>query len=216
MRDKIDMARSSAGQFVRMSNPEDEFSLISFSDTPELVVDFSDSIDDIPAKLAQTVPHGQTALIDAIYLGIRSMRQAKYRRRALLIISDGGDNHSRCTRREIESIVKEADVQIFAIGLYGHGLLADDDDNGQSLLKDISKITGGRAIAVNNEKELTQAVTYIGFALRSEYVLAYRVEKRAIDGKWHKVRVSLLPLDGRDVSRLHVYAKAGYYASHSK
>ena len=74
----------------------------------------------------------------------------------------------------------------------------------------------GRTIAVNNEKELTQAVTYIGLALRSEYVLAYRVEKRAIDGKWHKVRVSLLPLDGRDVSRLHLYAKAGYYASHSK
>src|SRR5579864_2884048 len=84
MRDKIEMARSAASQFVRMANPEDEFSLISFSDNPELVVDFGDSIDDTPVKLAQTVPHGQTALVDAIDLGIRSMRQAKYRRRALL------------------------------------------------------------------------------------------------------------------------------------
>src|SRR5205085_6267160 len=100
------------------ANTQDEFFLISFSDKPEEASDFTTSVEDIQSRLLQPVPKGRTALIDAIYMGINKMRQARYSRKALLIISDGGDNHSRYTEGEIKSLVKESDVMLYGVGIY--------------------------------------------------------------------------------------------------
>jgi len=120
MSSKIERAREAVIEFFKTANPQDEFFLITFADKPEEVSDFTASVDDIQSKLVYTVPQGRTALLDAIYLGISKMRQAKYQKKALLIISDGGDNHSRYTEGEIKSMVKEADALIYAIGIYDH------------------------------------------------------------------------------------------------
>src|SRR5271157_649522 len=117
MSDKIDKSRQAVVEFFRTANPQDEFFLITFSDKPELLVDYTSSVEDIQGKLVYAIPKGRTALLDAIYLGMNRMRKAHYERKALLIISDGGDNHSRYTESEIKSMVREADVQIYAIGL---------------------------------------------------------------------------------------------------
>jgi Ca-activated chloride channel family protein len=120
MGSKIDRAREAVIEFFKTANPQDEFFMITFSDKPEEISDFTSSVDDIQGRLLYTVPRGRTALLDAIYLGVSKMREAKYPKKALLIISDGGDNHSRYTEGEIKSMVKEADILIYAIGIYDH------------------------------------------------------------------------------------------------
>ena len=110
MSSKIERAREAVIEFFKTANPQDEFFMITFADKPEEIADFTNSVDDIQGKLVYTIPKGRTALLDAIYLGVSKMRQAKYPKKALLIISDGGDNHSRYTEGEIRSMVKEADI----------------------------------------------------------------------------------------------------------
>jgi Ca-activated chloride channel family protein len=211
MASKIERAREAVIEFFKTANPEDEFFLITFADRPEEVSDFTQSIDDLQGKLVFTVPKGRTALLDAIYLGISKMRQAKYPKRSLLIISDGGDNHSRYTEGEIKSLVKEADVMIYSIGIYDRYMPTPEEQLGPALLNDISELSGGRAFTIDNPNDLADVATKIGIELRNQYVLGYRPKTPAHDGKWHKIKVKLLPPKG--LPPLHVYAKTGYYAS---
>ena len=118
MNSKIERAREAVLAFLKSANPQDEFFLITFADRPQLLTDFTNSVEDVQAQLLYTIPKGRTALLDAIYMGVTKMRQAKYSKRALLIISDGGDNHSRYTERDIRSLVKEADVMLYGVGIY--------------------------------------------------------------------------------------------------
>jgi len=115
---KMSKAREAVAQFAKTANPEDEFFLVQFNDRPEMVNNFTHEVEDIQNRLTFTQSKGRTALLDAIYLGINKMKEAKNSKKALLIISDGGDNSSRYTEREIKNLVKEADVQIYAIGIF--------------------------------------------------------------------------------------------------
>jgi Ca-activated chloride channel family protein len=211
MSSKIERAREAVIEFFKTANPQDEFFLIAFADKPEEVSDFTQSVDDLQGKLVFTVPKGRTALLDAIYLGISKMREAKYPKRALLIISDGGDNHSRYTEGEIKSLVKEADVMIYSIGIYDHYFQTDEERLGPALLSDISDLSGGRSFTIDNPNDLADVATKIGIELRNQYVLGYRPKNPGHDGKWHKIKVKLQPPKG--LPPLHVYAKTGYYAS---
>src|SRR6201988_1598898 len=113
--------------------------MITFNDEPEEVTDFTTSVDEIQNKLVFAVPRRRTALLDAIYMGMSKMRQAKYPKKALLIISDGGDNHSRYTENEIRALVKEADVMIYAIGIYDRYFQTEEERLGPALLGEISE-----------------------------------------------------------------------------
>jgi Ca-activated chloride channel family protein len=211
MASKIERAREAVIQFFKTANPQDEFFLITFADRPEEISDFTQSIDDLQGKLVFTVPKGRTALLDAIYLGVSKMREAKYPKKSLLIISDGGDNHSRYTEGEIKSLVKEADVMIYSIGIYDHYFQTEEERLGPQLLGDVSELSGGRAFTIDNPNDLADVATKIGIELRNQYVLGYRPKNPGHDGKWHKIKVKLLPPKG--LPPLHVYAKTGYYAS---
>ena len=210
MADKIDKSRQAVVEFFRTANPQDEFFLITFSEKPEVLVDFTSSVEDIQSKLVYAVPRGRTALLDAIYLGMNRMRRAKYERKALLIISDGGDNHSRYTESEIKSIVREADVQIYGIGLFDQQFKSPEEREGPALLGDLTEATGGRTFIIDSPSELADVATKIGIELRNQYVLGYRPTNPAHDGKWRKIKVKLNPPKG--LPPLHVYAKTGYYA----
>ena len=209
MSNKIDKSRVAVVEFFKTANPEDEFFLITFSEKPEVLADFTTSVEDIQDKLVYAVPKGRTALLDAIYLGMNRMRKAKHQKKALLIISDGGDNHSRYTEGEIKSMVKEADVQIYAIGLYDRDFKTPEEREGPQLLTEISDVTGGRTFAIASN-ELADVATKIGIELRNQYVLGYRPTNPSRDGKWRKIKVKLNPPKG--LPPLHVYAKTGYYA----
>ena len=210
MTSKMDRAKDAVIEFFKTANPQDEFFMITFNDEPEEVTDFTSSVDEIQNKLVFAVPRRRTALLDAIYMGISKMRQAKYPKKALLIISDGGDNHSRYTENEIRALVKEADVMIYAIGIYDRYASAIEERLGPQLLSDITELTGGRAFTIDNPNDLGDVATKIGVELRNQYVLGYRPAKVVRDGKWRKIKVKLLPPKG--LPPLKVYARTGYYA----
>lgn len=209
MSSKMDRAKDAVMEFFKTANPQDEFFMITFSDEPEVINDFTSSVDDIQGKLVFTVPRRRTALLDAIYMGITKMREAKYAKKALLIISDGGDNHSRYTENEIKALVKEADVMIYAIGIYDRYFPTEEERLGPALLGEITELTGGRAFTVENPNDLADVATKIGVELRNQYVLGYRPKIVVRDGKWRKIRVKLLPPKG--LPPLRVYARTGYY-----
>jgi Ca-activated chloride channel homolog len=210
MRSKIERAREAVIEFLKTANPQDEFFLITFADRPQVVSDFTNSVADIQAQLLHTFPKGETSLLDAIYLGITKMRQAKYRKRALLIISDGGDNHSRYTEGEIRSLVKEADVLLYAVGIYDHYFPTPEERLGPWLLTNLTEITGGRAFTLDNPNDLPAVAHFIGIQLRNQYVIGYRPHNSPRNGKWHKIKVRLKALRG--LPPLYVHAKTGYYA----
>ena len=210
MGSKIERAREAVVEFFKTANPQDEFFMITFADKPEEISDFTSSVDDIQGRLVYAVPKGRTALLDAIYLGVSKMRQAKYPKKALLIISDGGDNHSRYTEGEIRSMVKEADILIYAIGIYDHYFPTEEERLGPTLLSDVTELTGGRAFTIDNPNDLADVSTKIGIELRNQYVIGYRPKNPVRDGKWRKIKVKLLPPKG--LPPLRVYAKTGYYA----
>jgi len=210
MSTKIERAREAVVEFFKTANPQDEFFMITFSDRPQVISDFTQSVEDIQSQLVYTAPNGRTALLDAIYLGVSKMRQAKHQRKALLIISDGGDNHSRYSEGEIKSVVKEADALIYAIGIYDHYFPTMEERMGPALLSEITELTGGRTFTVDNPNDLGDVATKIGIELRNQYVLAYRPSNPTHDGKWHRIRVKVIPPKG--VPPLQVYAKTGYYA----
>jgi len=210
MSNKVEKAREAVVEFLKTSNPEDEFFLISFNDKPALLSEFTSSVEQLQGQLLYATPRGRTALLDAIYLGLAKMRQAKQQRKALLIISDGGDNSSRYTENEIKSMVREADVEIYAIGIFDSAPRSDEERYGPQLLAEVTDVTGGRTFTVDDPNELKDVAAKIGIALRNQYVLGYRPTNPSHDGKWRKVKVKLNTPKG--LPQLTVYAKTGYYA----
>jgi Ca-activated chloride channel homolog len=208
---KIERAREAVAEFCKSANPQDEFFMITFSDAPHLVTGFTRNVDEIQNKLVFTGPKGRTALLDAVYLGMHEMRQAKNQKKALLILSDGGDNHSRYTEGEIKSQVKEADVMIYSIGIYDHSFPTIEEKLGPELLNEMSEVTGGRSFTIDNPNDLPDMASKIGMQLRNQYVLGYRPSQVQHDGKWHKIKVKLhIP---KGLPPLQVYARTGYYAA---
>ena len=210
MKNKIDVARQALSEFFNSSNPQDDYFVLTFADRPELLADTTQSVGTLQNKLALATPNGNTALLDAIYLGLAKLRKAKYPRRALFIISDGGDNHSRYGAKEIRQLVQEADVEIYAIGIFDSIFKTYEEWAGRRLLTDITEATGGRTITVSDVKELPEAAATVSRELRNQYVIGYRPNSALHDAKWHKIKVRLAP--PLPVEPLHVYSKKGYMA----
>ncbi len=213
MANKVAKAREAAVQFFKTANPQDEFFLVSFNERAELTSSFTNSVEDLQSRLMLTVPKGRTALLDAIYLGLSQMRGAHNAKRALLILSDGGDNHSRYNESDIKRLVKEADTQLYAIGIFdpfGYRSRTPEELNGPSLLSEVTEMTGGRVFAVEKLEELPDIASKIGMELRNQYVLGYRPSNKAHDARWRKVKIKLRTPKG--LPPLSVYSKTGYYA----
>ncbi len=218
MANKIDKAREAALQFFKTANPQDEFFLVSFNERAELTSTFTNSVEDLQSRMLLTAPKGRTALLDAIYLGLSQMRGAHHAKRALLILSDGGDNHSRYNENDIKRLVKEADTQLYAIGIYdplGFRNRTSEELNGPSLLADVTELTGGRVFAVEHLNDLPDIASKIGMELRNQYVLGYRPSNHTHDARWRKIKVKLRAPKG--LPPLTVYSRTGYYApAHSR
>jgi len=213
MGSKLQKSRQAAAEFFKTANPADEFFLVQFNDRPELTVPFTTDTDKLQSTLTFTQSRGRTALLDSVYLAMHEMKKAHNPRKALLVISDGGDNSSRYTETEIKNAVREADVQIFAIGIY-ESMSArgrtPEEAAGPSLLNELAEQTGGRAYAVDNIAELPDIAAKIGIELRNEYILGYTPKNRERDGKYRRVQVKLN--QPRGLPPLKAYFRLGYYA----
>ena len=213
MSDKVEKAREAAVQFMRTANPFDQFFLVSFNDRAELTSGFTSSVDELQNRMMFTASRGRTALLDAIYLGLSQMRGAHNGKRALLIISDGGDNHSRYNESDVKNYLKEADCQLYAIGIFdpiGIRSRTPEELEGPSLLSEMTEMTGGRVFPVGNLGELPDIAAKIGMELRNQYVLGYKSSNSRHNGAWRKIKVKLRPPKG--LPPLNVYAKTGYYS----
>ncbi len=210
---KLEKSRLAVSEFFKTANPEDEFFLIQFSDTAQLVQPFTQDLEEIQNRLTFTYSKGRTALLDAVYLGLHTMKRAKNPRKALLIISDGGDNNSRYTETEIKNLVREADVQIYAIGIYEEGparARTPEEAAGPALLATIAEQTGGRQYEVDDLNELPDVAAKIGVELRNQYVLGYAPQNQDRDGKYRHVVVKVIP--PRGLPLLRPFWRLGYYA----
>ncbi len=211
MGDKLERLRESVNQFCDAANPQDEFFLIIFADEPRLAVDFTTSTSEIQKELVFALPKGRTSLLDAIHMGLRKMKDARYGKKALLVISDGGDNHSRHGERDVKGLARESDVMIYSIGLFDRYLPTPEEMLGPHLLTEVTEPTGGRAYTLDNPNEMPAVARHIGVELRTQYVLAYRPKDLTHNGRWRKIRVKLmLP---KKLAFLRAHAKTGYYAS---
>jgi Ca-activated chloride channel family protein len=212
MKDKLERTKEAIQQFCEASNPQDEFFMITFSDAPRLATDFTNHSGELENDLLTSASKGRTSLLDAIYMGLRKMKDARYPRRALLILSDGGDNHSRYSERDVRSAVKEAEVLLYAVGTYDQYVNTQEELLGPELLRSITEGTGGKAYAVTDVRILPAVTKAIGEQLRHQYVLAYQPQTKPHNGKWYKINVKLrLPKSLH--AFLRVNARNGYYAS---
>ena len=213
MSDKIEKSKEAALQFFKTSNPQDEFMLINFSERPNLISAFTSKFENLQDHLIVVKAGGKTALLDAIYLGLSEMKKGTTNRKALLVISDGGDNHSRYTERDVKKAVKEADVEIYCVGIFeplASRSRTPEEAGGPGLLADLAEISGGRMFSVEDPNELPDIMEKISIELRNQYVIGYKPSNLVRDGRWRRVKVKLAP--PRGLPPLQVYARTGYYA----
>lgn len=212
MTDKIAKSRMAAVQFFKTANPADEFFLVDFADRAELATMFTSSIEELQNRLLFSAPKGMTALLDAVYLGMSEMKGARNARKALLIISDGGDNHSRYDYSDVKRFLRETDVQIYAIGIIDPDACdrTPEECSGPGFLQGLASMTGGRSFTVRNLDDLGDIATKISMELRNQYVVGYRPRNTKRDGKWRKIKVKIRP--PRGLPPLTVYSRYGYYA----
>lgn len=213
MGSKLLKSRQAVAQFFRTANPEDEAFLVTFNERAELTVPFTHDLGEIQSQLTFAQSKGKTALLDAIYLALHHMKNAKNPRKAILVISDGGDNNSRYTEKEIKNLVREADVQIYAIGIYepmGSRMRTAEELAGPGLLTDVAEQTGGRQFAVENLNELPDIAAKIGIELRNQYIIGYSPANQDRDGKYRRVKVTLV--QPRGLPPLRAHWRMGYYA----
>ena len=212
MNNKIEYELQAVDQFFENANPDDDYYIITVSDRPTLVADSSQSTNTIQAHLATIAPRGMTALYDCIYLGVNKLRTARYERRAMVIISDGGDNRSRYTLKEIKSILAESDVLTYSIGIFDDVPIplfkSIEERLGRKWLDDVTRVSGGRDIPADDRRKIPEISALISRELRSQYVLGYRPTDGTFDGKWRKISVKLAENPGQ----MHVYFKEGYVA----
>jgi Ca-activated chloride channel homolog len=213
MGSKLEKSRQAVAQFFKSANPEDEFFLVEFNDRPELLIDFTTHLEEIQNRLTFTQSRGRTALLDAVYMALHNMKKAKNPRKALLIISDGGDNSSRYTESEVKNRVREADVQIYAMGIFESMAVrgrTPEEMSGPTLLSEIAEQTGGRHFPVDNLNELPDVAAKIGVELRNQYILGYTPSNPGRDGKYRRVQVKLV--QPRGLPPLRASWRLGYYA----
>ena len=211
MSDKIDTERAALVEFFNNANPDDEYFAIAFSDRPRVLADSTQSIDQLQNELLSAEPGGPTAMLDAVYLAVSKLRSARYERKAILILSDGGDNASRYKLREIKSVVQESDIQIYAVGLFETFFFNTIEERlGKVWLGEITDVTGGRTITVDNRGRVPEAAATISRAMRNQYVLGYR-PTNATNAKWRKIKVRLTSSEGRS---LRAYYRQGYMSMH--
>jgi Ca-activated chloride channel family protein len=213
MRNKIKKATEAAAAFFKTSNPQDEFFLIEFSDRPKLTVPFTSDPDEVYDRIAHTKPFGRTALLDAIHMAMGEMKHARNMRKALVIVSDGGDNRSRHTEREIKSAMLESDLQVYAMGIFDtedapkHSI---EEQNGPQLLEELADETGGREYPVSSLNDLPDISARIGNQLRNQYLLGYSPANSERDGKYRIIKLKVVPQ--LEIPDLRVYYRHGYYS----
>ena len=212
MRNKVHRSSEAAATFFQTANPQDEFFLIEFNDRPTLTVPFTNDPDELYRHVKHAHPFGRTSLLDAVHMASIQMKQARNARKAILIISDGGDNRSRFTARQVRDDVLESDMQTYAIGIFeadSTRKLTAEEQHGPDLLEELAEATGGRHYRVDDIDQLATVAGRVSTDLRNQYLLGYTSSNEGRDGKYRQVKVNVT---ANGAANLRTYYRRGYYA----
>ncbi len=205
MKSSITLAKDAAVTFLKIGSPEDDYFLVEFNDKAVVTEDFTTDISRLQNHLMFIPAKGRTALFDSLYLGLEKVREGTNPRKFLLIITDGGDNHSRYSFAAVRDFARERDAQIYLIAVTGGG-----GPIGSGTVSDIVELTGGRRFFARSADDLDDICTKIAIEVKSQYIIGYRSTNENHDGKYRRVAVKVNPPKG--LSRMFVRAKEGYYA----
>ena len=205
---KLARSRDAAAAFFNTTNREDEFFLIEFDNSPRVVVPLTQNPGAIMGELTFTRSGGQTALVDAVILGLHELKKSKLGRKAVLVISDGGENNSRYTDNELKNMIREADALVYGIGIYGNGSSREEIE-GPDFLRGMAEQSGGHVLT-GMAGDLPDIAWRIGVELRNRYVLGFSPANQPRDGKYHRVEVKVIP--PRGLPKLTAHWRRGYYA----
>ncbi|MFN2501239.1 MAG: VWA domain-containing protein [Pyrinomonadaceae bacterium] len=212
--EKIRKARKALERFVTTSHPNDEYFLIAFNNRAQLLMDRTRDGEALLRKLTLVQPKNNTALYDAVYLGVERVTRGAHQKKALLVISDGQDNASRYNFGEVRRLMKESDVVTYSVGILDRG---DSSSalgmQGQSFLDELSSVTGGKSFYPQTDVEMDEIFERIALELRHQYSIGYTPKDFQANGKWRKVKVKVKP--PRGLPRLTVRSREGYYATPS-
>jgi len=209
MKGRLSRSFEALNKFCDTSHQLDEYFLVTFNNNAKLAHDFTTDSRNVMGSLSLVDPKGQTALYDAAYIGVEKVRTGRHNRKALLLISDGQDNNSRYSLKELRQLLKESDVQLYAIGITNVFSGRDLDIEGQVILEELTRLTGGRAFFPNNEAELTEVITRIGLELRHQYSVGYEPTNTKNDKRWHKIQVKVKTPKG--MPSLSIRTREGYF-----
>jgi VWFA-related protein len=212
MRNKMHRSSEAAATFFQTANPQDEFFLIEFNDRPKLTVPFTNDPDELYRHVLHAHPFGRTSLLDAVHMASLQMKHARNSRKAILIVSDGGDNRSRFTPRQVQSDVLESDMQTYAIGIFEPDptrKLTAEEQHGPDLLEELAEATGGRHYRVDDIDQLASVAAHVSTDLRNQYLLGYTSTNAERDGKYRQVKVNVT---ANRAAKLTTYYRRGYYA----
>jgi Ca-activated chloride channel family protein len=210
MAPRMDQVRQSVRKLIQSSNAQDEVSVITVGDKPGVPESFADPAEDVARRISIIQPEGRTALWDAMVSGVERLEHSNYARKAMVVISDGGDNQSRYTENELKSRLEEADVELYALGLFDPFPRRVEERRGPQALDELCSSTGGRLLFAQNGEDIKRDVEQLNDELRHQYVVGYHPSSRLRDGQWRKLKVNLHGQPPRH--KLHVYAKQGYHA----
>jgi Ca-activated chloride channel family protein len=213
---------------IRQSHSQDEVLVVEFKAEAELIQDFTKDVREIEEALEDVVAHGQTALLDAVYLAVEhAHKRGKYRRKAIVLITDGEERDSYYTREQVLQALRESDVQVYVIGFpeglddeaynvfreTGRRRMGRREKRARKLLDELAGVTGGRAFYPRELEELDPIAEEIAAELRTQYILGYYPTRAERDGTWRKVEVQVKSDKKR--GELIARTRSGYYATKS-
>jgi Ca-activated chloride channel family protein len=208
MQSKAGIAARAMRSFLETANAEDEAFLLTVSTRPDELSGFTSNLGDLEAQLSTARSGGATALVDTIHLALDKLRKAHNSRRALLIISDGMDNHSRYSEAELLRAAEEADVQMYTIGMTPSetkkAIELTEEHNGLAFLEHLAERSGGLSFTLASYENPDPVGSKIGRAIRDQYVIGIRPED-SDSGKWKSVKVKV------SLPQVHISSRNGYY-----
>jgi len=206
MTSKYNQVVTAALVFMGASNPKDELFVVNFNDNvtfglpPDLP--FSDNVYALRSALSMAKPEGRTALYDAVVQALDHLDKSTQDKKTLLLVSDGGDNHSTHTLADVIRKVEVSRATIYTIGLFDE----EDQDRNPGLLRQLSGISGGETFLPKEVSEVTSICRQIAADIRARYTVGYvpaKVEGQAI----HKIKVSASQPGG---GKLNIHTRTSY------
>jgi VWFA-related protein len=211
MRNKMRQSSEAAAAFFKTANKGDEFFLVEFNERAKLSVPFTSDANEVYQRVVHVKPLGRTSLLDAIHLALEQMKGAQHARKAIVIVSDGGDNRSRYTFTEVKNAMIESDVQVYSMGIFDpvdQRKRTPEEKNGPHLLGELSEESGGKHYSVDNLDDLPSISSQIGEELRSQYILGYAPPSADNDGKYHQIKLTV----NSEAAAVELRYRRGYYA----